>query len=72
MAKNYHYIEWNHREEQMLLDMRKNGYSFYRIANEFGMTVESVKQKYRKIKQKKHLFNYIMNLIIVYDIYHKI
>jgi len=56
---NYHYIQWNNREIELLISMRKKGYSFYKIANEFGVTTESVKQQYRKvkpIKTKRQLF----------------
>lgn len=52
MAKNTHYIRWNVREDKMLLDLRAKGYSFYKISSEFGLTKQSIVERYRKIKPK--------------------
>jgi hypothetical protein len=47
---------WNYREDRMLLDLRAKGFSFYRIAHEFGMTKESIRARWHKIKPKKSKF----------------
>ena len=52
MSTNHHYNNWADYEDKMLLQAKKEGKSFYKIANEFGMSTKSVKQRWHKIKPK--------------------
>lgn len=45
--------------------MRSEGYSFYKIAHQFGMTTESIKGRYYKIKPKTQQKNINMTELVI-------